>query len=96
MKTSLGLWAFGPMITRFVPGGYQPAHAYDAEPVAEKMHRAVKRSVIQWNFIDSVAARIDDAALREAQARKDAVSTYELVYATLGAREWRRHSGHQT
>src|SRR5579864_6440849 len=41
MKTSLGIWAFGPMVTRFVPGGYQPAHAYDAEPVAEKVHRAV-------------------------------------------------------
>jgi xylose isomerase len=42
MKTSLGIWAFGPMITRFVPGGYQPSHAYDAEPVAEKVHRAVE------------------------------------------------------
>jgi xylose isomerase len=42
MKTSLGIWAFGPMITRFVPAGYQPAHAYDAEPVAAKVHRAVE------------------------------------------------------
>jgi xylose isomerase len=41
MKTSLGIWAFGPMITRFVPGGYQPAHDYTTEPVAEKVHRAV-------------------------------------------------------
>jgi xylose isomerase len=41
MKTSLGIWAFGPMVTRFVPGGYQPQHAYDPEPVAEKVHRAV-------------------------------------------------------
>ena len=24
MKTSLGIWAFGSMVTRFVPGGYQP------------------------------------------------------------------------
>ena len=30
------------MITRFVPGGYQPVHAYEAEPVAEKVHRAVQ------------------------------------------------------
>jgi hypothetical protein len=22
MKTSLGIWAFGSMVTRFVPGGY--------------------------------------------------------------------------
>jgi xylose isomerase len=42
MKTSLGIWAFGPMITRFVPGGYQPSHNYEAEPVAEKVHRAVE------------------------------------------------------
>jgi xylose isomerase len=42
MKTSLGIWALGPMITRFVPGGYQPAHDYHAEPVADKVHRAVE------------------------------------------------------
>jgi len=42
MKTSLGIWALGPMITRFVPGGYQPVHDYHAEPVAEKVHRAVE------------------------------------------------------
>jgi xylose isomerase len=38
MKTSLGIWAFGPMVTRFVPGGYQPEHT---EPTAEKVARAV-------------------------------------------------------
>jgi xylose isomerase len=42
MKTSLGIWAFGPMITRFVPGGYQPDHNYEDEPVADKVHRAVE------------------------------------------------------
>ena len=42
MKTSLGIWAFGPMITRFVPTGYQPEHSYEPEPVAEKVHRAVE------------------------------------------------------
>jgi xylose isomerase len=42
MKTSLGIWAFGPMITRFVPGGYQPDHGYQEEPVADKVHRAVE------------------------------------------------------
>ena len=46
---------------------------------------AVRRSVIQWNFIDEVAGRIDDGALREAQQAKDAVRAYELVYAALGA-----------
>jgi xylose isomerase len=42
MKTSLGIWAFGPMVTRFVPAGYQPEHSYESEPVAEKVHRAVE------------------------------------------------------
>jgi xylose isomerase len=42
MKTSLGIWAFGPMITRFVPGGYQPEHGYETESVADKVHRAVE------------------------------------------------------
>jgi len=40
MKTSLGIWAMGPMITRFVPGGYQPQHA--AEPTVEKVRRSVE------------------------------------------------------
>ena len=38
----------------------------------------------QWDFIGG-RGRIDDAALREAQSRKDAVRAYELVYAALGA-----------
>src|ERR1051326_1079902 len=42
MKTSLGIWAFGPMVTRFVPVGYQPSHDYETEPVAEKVRRAVE------------------------------------------------------
>ena len=41
--------------------------------------------MVHWRYIESVAAKIDDAALREAQARKDAVAAYELVYAALGA-----------
>jgi xylose isomerase len=58
---------------------------FDLYPYTEDAVEAVRRSVLQWRFIESVAARIDDAALREAQARKDAVRAYELVYAALGA-----------
>jgi xylose isomerase len=58
---------------------------FDLYPYTEDAVEAVRRSVLQWRFIDSVAAKIDDAALREAQARKDAVRAYELVYAALGA-----------
>jgi xylose isomerase len=58
---------------------------FDLYPYTEDQVAAVKRSVLQWRFIDAVAGRIDAEALREAQARKDAVRAYELVYAALGA-----------
>jgi xylose isomerase len=58
---------------------------FDLYPYTEDGVAAVKRSVLQWRFIWDVSGRIDDAALREAQARKDAVRAYELVYAALGA-----------
>jgi xylose isomerase len=57
---------------------------FDLYPYTEDAVAAVARSVLQWRFIDGVAARIDEAALREAQMRKDAVRAYELVYAALG------------
>jgi xylose isomerase len=59
---------------------------FDLFPYTEDAVAAVRRSVLQWRFIDSIAARIDDAALREAQSAKDAVAAYELVYAALGGR----------
>jgi xylose isomerase len=58
---------------------------FDLYPYTEDAVAAVKRSVLQWRYIDGVAARIDDQALREAQQAKDAVRAYELVYAALGA-----------
>jgi xylose isomerase len=58
---------------------------FDLYPYTEDAVGAVKRSVLQWRFIDGVASRIDETALREAQQAKDAVRAYELVYAALGA-----------
>ena len=57
---------------------------FDLYPYTEDAIGAVRRSVLQWRFIDSVAARIDVAALREAQSRKDAIRAYEIVYKALG------------
>jgi xylose isomerase len=57
---------------------------FDLYPYTEDAVAAVRRSVLQWRFIDSVAARIDDVGLRDAQSRKDAVGAYELVYSALG------------
>jgi xylose isomerase len=58
---------------------------FDLYPYTEDAVGAVKRSVLQWRFIDGVAARLDGADLRTAQQEKDAVRAYELVYAALGA-----------
>jgi xylose isomerase len=58
---------------------------FDLYPYTEDAVGAVKRSVLHWRFIEGVAARIDGQALAEAQAAKDAVRAYELVYAALGA-----------
>jgi xylose isomerase len=58
---------------------------FDLYPYTEDAVGAVKRSVLQWRFIDGVASRIDEAELRRAQQAKDAVRAYELVYAALGA-----------
>jgi xylose isomerase len=40
MKTSLGIWAMGSMVTRFVPGGYQPERA--GETTVQRVRRAVE------------------------------------------------------
>ena len=40
LKTSLGIWALGPMVTRFVPGGYKPEHAARSRP-PRRSRRAV-------------------------------------------------------
>ena len=58
---------------------------FDLYPYTEDAVDVVRRSVLQWDFIDARAGRIDEPALREAQLRKDAIRAYELVYAALGA-----------
>ena len=40
MKTSLGIWAFGSMVTRFVPAGYKPELAN--QTTSERVRRAVE------------------------------------------------------
>ncbi|MGH3002206.1 MAG: TIM barrel protein [Gaiellaceae bacterium] len=57
---------------------------FDLYPYTEDAVAAVKRSVLQWRFMDGVASRIDEQGLRAAQQEKDAVRAYELVYAALG------------
>jgi xylose isomerase len=57
---------------------------FDLYPYTEDAVAAVRRSVLQWRFIESVAAKVDGPELRDAQQRKDAVAAYELVYRALG------------
>ena len=57
---------------------------FDLYPYTEDAVGAVRRSVLQWRFIDGIAERLDGDELRAAQAEKDAVRAYELVYGALG------------
>ncbi len=57
---------------------------YDLFPYTENQVEAVRQSVIQWEFIDSLAAKIDRPALQAAQAARDAVGAYQIVYEVLG------------
>jgi hypothetical protein len=70
MKTSLGVWAFGPMITRFVPGGLQPEHSSESEPAAEKVHWAVEGlgNLIDGDELRRLAALGLEVSLTEVDA----------------------------
>ena len=57
---------------------------FDLYPYTEDQVAAVRRSVLQWEWIDDLARRVDRQALAEARAGVDAVRAYEIVYATLG------------
>jgi xylose isomerase len=57
----------------------------DFYPASEDPEGAVRQAVAHWRFIEAVADRLDGPRLRAAQAEKDAVRAYELVYEALGA-----------
>lgn len=57
---------------------------FDLFPYTEDQVEAVKRSIYQWEYIDSIAANIDDKALLRAQSDHDAVAAYDAVYRALG------------
>ncbi len=40
---------------------------FDLFPYTEDQVEAVKRSIYQWEYIDSIAAKIDDKVLMQAQ-----------------------------
>ncbi len=60
---------------------------FDLFPYTENQVEAVRRSVYQWEFIYSLAGKIDEQQLKEAQKAHDAVGAYEIIYQALGLDE---------
>jgi xylose isomerase len=57
---------------------------YDLFPYTENQVAAVRRSVLHWEFLWELAAKIDDARFDEARQASDAVAAYEAVFEALG------------
>ena len=57
---------------------------FDLFPYTEDQVAAVRRSVLNYRFIESIVDRIDEDALAAARREKDAVRANEIVYAALG------------
>jgi xylose isomerase len=56
----------------------------DLYPYTEDAIVAARQSLLQWRFIDGLAARLDADALWAAQDQKDALAAYRVVFETLG------------
>jgi xylose isomerase len=56
----------------------------DLYPYTEDAVTAARQSLLQWRFIDSVAGRLDEPVLREAQQAKDVLAAYRVVFEALG------------
>ena len=60
---------------------------FDLYPYTEDQLAAVRRAILQWEFIWDLAQKIDRDALREAKSGADALSGQRVVYAALGLDE---------
>jgi xylose isomerase len=56
----------------------------DLYPYTEDAVVAARQSLLQWRFIDEIAGRVDDDAMRDAQRQKDALAAYRAVFQALG------------
>lgn len=65
-------------------GGYRGRIGFDLYPYTEDTVAAVRRSVLQWEFLTDVAMRIDSEKLGAAKARADAVGAYTAFFEALG------------
>lgn len=60
---------------------------FDLFPLSEDPVEAVRQSIVQWEFIYDLAENIEEPHLREAQEKRDALTSYQLVYRALGLTE---------
>ncbi len=65
-------------------GSHGERIGYDLYPYTEDQVAAVRRSVLQWAFIDDLAGKLDRDALSQARANADAVEGYRIVYEAMG------------
>jgi xylose isomerase len=56
----------------------------DLYPYTEDAIQAARQSLLQWQFLDEIAGKLDEDTLREAQAQKDALTALRVVYGALG------------
>jgi len=60
---------------------------FDLYPYTEDQVAAVRRAILQWEFIWDLGAKIDRSALGEAKSRADALAGQRAVYRALGLDE---------
>jgi xylose isomerase len=60
---------------------------FDLYPYTEDQVAAVRRAILQWEFIWDLARKIDRETLHEAKSRADALAGQRAVYAALGLDE---------
>jgi xylose isomerase len=60
---------------------------FDLYPYTEDQVGAVRRAIVQWEFIWDLAKKIDRGTLGEAKADADALAGQGAVYAALGLDE---------
>jgi xylose isomerase len=60
---------------------------FDLYPYTEDQVAAVRRAILQWEFIWDLGAKIDRDSLREAKSAADALAGQRTVYAALGLDE---------
>ena len=92
MKTSLGIWAFGAMATRFNPGGYKPELA--GASTADKVRTAVEglgdlMDDYEFHYPQELSREnLDDGARGARRARdllrRDAACTWIRASARAG------------